>query len=111
MSINWYVLSAIILLSLCSLLTRCTYMLFGDRIPLPDNVRSALRYAPVAALIAIIIPELLPLSYSPSDLLNPRALAAVSAIALFIITRNSLAVILGGMVSLWLIEFIFSVVF
>src|SRR5690606_22400690 len=51
-----YVLGAIALLTLCSLLTRAGYFLFGDHLPLTDPVRRALRYAPVAALTAIIVP-------------------------------------------------------
>ena len=47
-----YVYSAILLLALCSVLTRAGFMLFGDYIPLPDGVRRALRYAPAAALTA-----------------------------------------------------------
>ena len=45
-----YVYSAILLLALCSVLTRAGFMLFGDYIPLPDGVRRALRYAPAAVL-------------------------------------------------------------
>ena len=37
-----YVYSAILLLALCSVLTRAGFMLFGDYIPLPDGVRRAL---------------------------------------------------------------------
>ena len=55
-----YVYSAILLLALCSVLTRAGFMLFGDYIPLPDGVRRALRYAPAAALTAIVVPDLLP---------------------------------------------------
>ena len=55
-----YVYSAILLLALCSVLTRAGFMLFGDYIPLPEGVRRALRYAPAAALTAIIVPDLLP---------------------------------------------------
>lgn len=55
-----YVYGAILLLTLCSVLTRAGFMLFGDYIPLPDGVRRALRYAPAAALTAIVVPDLLP---------------------------------------------------
>src|SRR5690606_30646056 len=45
-----YVYWAIVLLALCSVLTRAGFMVFGDYVPLPDGVRRALRYAPAAAL-------------------------------------------------------------
>ncbi len=59
---EWYVLGAIALLVVCTFLTRASYHLFGHRIPLGEGVRRALRYAPAAALTAIIVPALLPWS-------------------------------------------------
>ena len=55
-----YVYCAILLLTVCSVITRAGFMLFGDYVPLSDNVRRALRYAPAAALTAIVVPDLLP---------------------------------------------------
>ncbi len=104
-----YVLTVIALLCLCSILTRCGYLVFGHRFPLSDRVRRTLRYAPVAALVAIIIPELLPLSASPTALINPRLLAGVAAVVLFVRTRNAMAVIVGGMLALWAFRLLFSV--
>lgn len=111
METQGYVVGAILLLCLCSILTRCSYMLFGDRFPLSESVRRTLRYAPVAALVAIIVPELLPLSADPRELLDARPLAAVIAVILFLRTRNTLAVIVGGMVALWTLSFMLSVGF
>lgn len=108
---DWYMLGAIMLLCLCSFLTRCSYMLFGDKFPLSDGVRSALRYAPVAALVGIIIPELIPLSANPALIINSRAIAAVVAVILYLRTSNALYVILGGMVALWVIDLLRNVVF
>lgn len=82
-------------------------MLFGDKMPLSDNVRRALRYAPVAALVAIIIPELVPLSTQPTEIFNLKALAAVFAVFLFLRTGNGLYVIIGGMAALWTLQILF----
>lgn len=41
---DWYVLGAIALLVLCSLLTRTGYFMFGDLLPLTERMRRALRY-------------------------------------------------------------------
>ena len=77
-----YILGAIVLLTLCSFLTRCGYILFGDRIPLTDSVRSALRYAPTAALVGILVPELLPWTDS-GPVMDIRLLAAIVAVFVF----------------------------
>lgn len=101
---TWYVVAAIVLLALCSLLTRATYFVFGDYLPLSDGVRSALRYAPTAALVGIIIPEVLPWQPGTLPSLDVKAVAALLAILLYWRTRNSLLLIIGGMVAFWLIR-------
>lgn len=107
--IDWYILGVILLLTLCSILTRSTYMLFGDRFPLSDTTRRAFRYAPVAALVGIIVPELLPWHADTGLVFDERPLAALVATVLFIRTGSTLAVIVGGMVALWAFGFLLSV--
>lgn len=101
---SWYVLGAVLVLALCSLLTRAGYMLFGDYLPLPEGLLRALRYAPAAALTAIIIPEILPWQPGTVPSLDVKAVAALFAILLFWKTRNSLLVIVGGMAAYWLLR-------
>ncbi|AWB35371.1 AzlD domain-containing protein [Orrella marina] len=102
---DFYVYSAIGLLAVCTLLTRTTFMLFGHRMPLSEEVRRALRYAPAAALTAIIVPELLPWrAQSGGAVVDERLLAALVAIWLFHKTRNSLVMIAGGMVFFWILR-------
>lgn len=101
---GWYVLGAILVLALCSLLTRAGYMVFGDYLPLPEGLRRALRYAPAAALTGIIIPEVLPWQVGDMPTLDVKAAAALLAILLYWKTRNSLLVIAGGMVAYWLLR-------
>lgn len=102
---DWYVYGAIGLLTLCTLLTRASYHLFGHRVPLSEGVRSALRYAPAAALTAIIIPILLPWNPgSMSTVIDERLFAALVAIWLFRKTRNNLVMIVGGMVVFWVLR-------
>lgn len=101
---DWYILGAILVLALCSLLTRAGYMLFGDYLPLPEGLRKALRYAPAAALTGIIVPEVLPWQAGALPSLDAKAVAAVIAIVLYWKTRNSFLVIAGGMVAYWLIR-------
>ncbi|MCX5589723.1 AzlD domain-containing protein [Alcaligenes endophyticus] len=103
---NWqydaYVLGAIALLIVCSVITRTGYFVLGDYLPLPESVRRALRYAPVAALIAIILPELLPWGPETSPVISAKALAALVAVLAFVRTRNPVLVIVVGMLALWL---------
>lgn len=97
---DWYVLGAIALLVLCSLLTRSGYFMFGDLLPLTERMRRALRFAPVAALAAIIIPELLPWAYGDTPRLDIKALASLVAVLVFIRTRNAVWVIVAGIKSI-----------
>lgn len=97
---DWYILGAVICLTLVSIISRASYFLFGDHLPLPDSVRRALRYAPVAALTAIIIPEIFPWSAqgAPSLDLN-KLLAAVIAVLVYIRTQNAVFLMLAGIAS------------
>lgn len=99
-----YILGVIVLLTLCSFLTRSGYFLFGDHFPLSDSVRRALRYAPTAALIGIVIPELLPWHPDTGPVFDLKALAAVVAVLLYWRTRSSLLVIVGGMIAYWVLR-------
>ena len=101
---TWYVVGASLLLALCSLLTRAGYLVLGDYLPLSDGVRRALRYAPAAALVGIIVPEVLPWQPGTLPTLDVKAVAAVIGILLFLRTRSGLVVIAGGMIAYWLLR-------
>ena len=103
-SSGWYVLGAIGLLVLCSFLTRSGYFLFGDYLPLTDKVRRALRYAPTAALTGIIVPELLPWQAGAAAVFDVKALSAAVAVLVFWRTRNTVMVIVAGMVAYWILR-------
>ncbi|MVW73514.1 MULTISPECIES: AzlD domain-containing protein [unclassified Bordetella] len=96
-----YVYSAIALLTVCSVLTRAGYMVFGDYLPLPDVVRRALRYAPAAALTAILVPDLMPWKADTGPAFDYRLVAAIASILVFLRFRSAVLVIVVGMVSLW----------
>lgn len=101
---GWYILGAIGLLVLCSFLTRSGYFLFGDYFPLTDKMRRALRYAPTAALTGIIIPELLPWQEGIGAVFDIKVLSAVIALVVFWRTRNSVMVIVAGMLAYWILR-------
>ncbi len=103
---DWYVFAAIVLLALCSVITRAAYLLVGHLLPLPDRVRSALRYAPLAALTAIIVPEVLPWNVQHGPMLDLKLVAAIVSIWVFMRTRSALLLIVSGMLTLWLTRWI-----
>lgn len=96
-----YLYSAILLLALCVVLCRTGYLVFGHLFPLPPKLRSALRYAPLAALVAIIIPDVLPWTSQSGPQFDLKLLAAGVSVLVFLATRNGLLVILSGMLALW----------
>ncbi len=72
------------LLSLTTLLTRGSFIMPGEKGRLPPGLQRALRYAPVAALAALVAPDLL-LAQGQLQPLNPKLLAglAVAAVTLW----------------------------
>lgn len=99
-----YILAVIVSLTVCSLLTRAGYFLFGDYLPLTEGVRRALRYAPPAALIGIIVPEVLPWDEGGVAFFDLKMLAVLVAVAVYIRTRSAVMVMASGMVAYWLIR-------
>jgi branched-subunit amino acid transport protein len=71
---------------------------FGDRIPLPERVQHALRFAPACALTALIAPELLTEQGAWAiSLANTKLIAGAIAIAVMLATRSMLATMGLGM--------------
>lgn len=86
-------------LTVATILTRCSFFLLGRHaVRLPPKLQHALRYAPAAALAAIVAPDLM---LGNGDLAitwaNPKLMAAVGAIMVFLTTRHLLGTIIAGM--------------
>lgn len=92
-----YALLAIGLLFLCTLLTRAAYLVLGDFLPLPESLRRAFRYAPVAALVGIIVPDVLPWAGGELPQLDARLPAVVVAAWVMWRWRSALLTIAIGM--------------
>ncbi len=103
-----YVYGAIALLAICSLITRAGYMVFGDYLPLPEGVRRALRYAPAAALTAIVVPDLMPWRADAGPVFDFKLIAGIVAVLVYLRTRNVVLVIAAGMAALWLLRWAFA---
>ncbi|MAL01501.1 MULTISPECIES: AzlD domain-containing protein [Alcaligenaceae] len=99
-----YILAVIVFLTLCSLITRAGYFLFGDYLPLTDGIRRALRYAPPAALIAIVVPEVLPWGEGAAAFVDLKMLAVLVAVLVYLRTRSAVLVMVSGMVAYWVIR-------
>lgn len=94
-------------LGVLTFLTRLSFIGLLQRWQPPDLVRRALRYVPVAALMAIIVPELLmpdgALNLNP---LNPRLLAGLLAVFIAVRTRSVTWTIALGMLAFWLLRWL-----
>ncbi len=92
----------------CGLVTyfsRASFVLFGDRIELPDNIQKSLNYVAPATFAAITVPAVLGddglASLAPP---TPEVLAIVLAAAAVGKTRNMAVGLVVGMVTLWLLQ-------
>jgi branched-subunit amino acid transport protein len=88
----------IVLLTVATVVTRSAFFLFGNAVKLPPKVQHALRYAPAAALAAIVVPDLV-LSGGALDAgwTNPKLMAGIGAALFFLATRRMLETIIVGM--------------
>ena len=102
-----YLWSAILLVTLATLVTRSSLHLLGERLRLPASVESALRFAPACALAAIAASDLA-CTQNVLDLSldNARLIAGLGAVAIQLGTRSMAATIGGGMAIYWLLRWL-----
>ena len=84
------------LLSATTFLTRGSFILAGEKGRLPAVLQRALRYAPAAALAALIAPDLL-LNSNELQPFNPKLLAAIVVSLVALRTRKPWLPFLLGM--------------
>ena len=94
----WFVLVVTAILG--TTLPRASFFVLGSRASLPGAVLRALRYAPAAALAAIVGPDVL-LSGGAVMPLNPKLLAAVVVALVTLRWRSPWLPFLAGMGTLW----------
>ena len=93
----WQTVLAIIGMGLITLLTRSFFMIPEDELPLPDWVRQGLRYAPLAALAAVIVPEIvMTQGHLISTWKDARLFAVAAGTLHFAWKRDILGTILSG---------------
>ncbi|MGH6624119.1 MAG: AzlD domain-containing protein [Burkholderiaceae bacterium] len=91
----WIVIAG---MAVISIITRSFFVVLGDRVPLPERVLLALRYAPACALVALVTPELV-LNNGVVDLSpqNFKLIAGLVAIATMLISRSMVITLAIGM--------------
>jgi branched-subunit amino acid transport protein len=89
---------SIVAMTIITLATRTVMLVFGDRIPLPERVQHALRFAPGCALTALIAPELLTDGGAWAiSLANAKLVGGAIAVAVMLATRSMIATMGIGM--------------
>jgi branched-subunit amino acid transport protein len=90
---------AILGMTFVTVVTRAMFLIGGERTVLPARVQRMLRYAPAAALAAVVLPDVLAtsegLSFAPS---NHEFYATLAGLAWFLWRRSMLGTIVTGMV-------------
>jgi len=93
----WETVATIAGLAAITLLTRGFFLLPDREVPLPEWLRQGLRYAPLAAMTAIVVPDLLLVD---GRLLatwrDARLFGAAAAVAYYYARRGILGTILAG---------------
>ena len=94
---GWMTVAAIAGLTVVSVLTRGFFMIPKREVPIPGWLREALRFAPLAALVAVLVPDL---AMTDDHLIatwrDARLYATATGILVFCTTRSLLGTILAG---------------
>ncbi|UXH78983.1 AzlD domain-containing protein [Roseateles amylovorans] len=93
----WEAILGILGMAVITLVTRSFFMIPEKEIPLPDWIRDGLRYAPLAALAAVIVPEIVMTQGQLIDTWrDPRLYATAVGTAYFFWKRGILGTIVSG---------------
>jgi branched chain amino acid efflux pump len=79
-------------------LTRALFLIGGERTVLPERVQRMLRYAPAAALIAVVLPDVLVTEEGVSfALANHDFYATLAGLLWYLLRRSMVETIIVGM--------------
>jgi branched-subunit amino acid transport protein len=85
-------------LALSTFVTRTSFLVAGARGRLHPRIETALRYAPVCTLTAIIVPDvLMHAQHADLSLLNPRLVGVLAAGLWLVFSRNIFGCLTLGM--------------
>ena len=89
---------ALVGMAVVTIITRALFLMAGERVTVPDRLQRALRYAPAAALAAIILPDFLTFEgHFVLAVENDRLMAGIAATVFYLATRRMVGMILVGM--------------
>lgn len=94
-----YIWIGLVGLMLMTLLTRCGVLLLPRPISLTPRLQRALRFAPMAAIAAVIVPSVLaqPSAAGWLDLLHPKTLSALTCLLAWWWSRQMAVCLLSGL--------------
>lgn len=92
-------------LALATLLPRASFIVLGSRVALSSRVQRALRYAPAAALAAVVAPDLL-VANDAVSLLSPKLGAGILVLVVASRWRNPFLPFIVGMACLWGLQYL-----
>lgn len=94
---------AVVCIGIATYTLRLSMIGLAGRVSLPSRAERALRFVPVAALTALVAPDLFGGASGMSLLThNPRLWAGAVAVVVAWRTRNVLLTVVVGMTALWL---------
>ena len=99
--LNPHILLLILGMTLVTAWTRSFFLILGERVKVPAWVLESIRFAPLAAMIAILAPEMfLPASASSISEFNlrlPNIWGGIAAVIAFYYTKKMLSTLIIGM--------------
>lgn len=87
-------------------LSRLSFIAFFAQRSMPKLLARALKYVPAAMLTALILPMIVESRAEGFDFSSSKVPAALVAGAVAFFTRNTLATLAAGMLSLWLLQWL-----
>ena len=97
-SINWHTVLIVIGLAVVTVLTRCFFLFSNRTWTLPHWAQRGLQYAPIAALAAVVVPEVVMAQGAVVDTWrDARLYAAIVGAASYFWRKDVLFTIVAGM--------------
>ena len=94
---TWNVFWTVIGMGAVTLLCRSFFLLFSEELPMPRWLRDGLQYAPLAALAAVVAPEVvLAQGAFIASWQNSRLIGAMAGLLFFLWTRSLFGTIVVG---------------
>ena len=104
---GWWLWLAFLLTALATHIPRGSFIVAGSRAKLPAGLQRALRYAPAAALAALVMPDVL-LVGGELPIANPKLLATIAVLVVATRWRNAWLPFIAGMAVLWLAKLLMA---